>query len=215
MSKQDHSVAMNHDAAWELLPWYVNGTLQASERALVDQHLRSCLLCHRELDEQQQLDELVRESETVRISPRSSFDSLMRRIDSSATANTGPSVGFRVRELAWLPAAAAILAVGVVLVVLYSANPDRSGDFRTLSSETTILRSDSPALQMVFAQAATEEEIRNLLAGIGGRIVGGPSGAGVYTIELLDGAVQPETLKQLQADERVRFIGQAYPAPLP
>ena len=215
MSKQDHSVAMSHDAAWELLPWYVNGTLQASERALVDQHLRSCLLCHRELDEQQRLDELVRESETVRISPRSSFDTLMRRIDSSATADSGRSFGYRARIMSWLPVAAALLAVGVVLVVLYSANPDRSGDFRTLSSETPILPSDATALQMVFAQHATEEEIRNLLAGIGGRIVDGPSGAGVYTIELLDGTVQPETLEQLRADERVRFIGQAYPAPLP
>ena len=215
MSKQDHSVAMSHDAAWELLPWYVNGTLQASERARVDQHLRSCLLCHRELDEQQQLDELVHESETVRISPRSSFDSLMRRIDSSTRADSGRSFGYRARFVSWLPVAAALLAVGVVLVVLYSANPDRSGDFRTLSSETPILPSDATALQMVFAQHATEEEIRNLLAGIGGRIVDGPSGAGVYTIELLDGAVQPETLEQLQADERVRFIGQAYPAPLP
>ncbi len=215
MSEQDHSIAMSHDAAWELLPWYINGTLKASERAPVDQHLRSCLLCHRELDEQQRLGELVRESETVRISPRSSFDTLMRRIDSSATADSGHSFGYRNQIMSWLPVAAALLAVGVVLVVLFSANPDRSGDFRTLSSETPILPSDATALQMVFAQHATEEEIRNLLAGIGGRIVDGPSGAGVYTIELLDGAVPPETLEQLQADERIRFIGQAYPAPLP
>ena len=215
MSKQDYSVAMSHDAAWELLPWYVNGTLKASERALVDQHLSSCLLCHRELDEQQRLDKLVRESETVRISPRPSFDTLMRRIDSSAPGDSGRSFGYRGQILSWLPVAAALSAIGVVLVVLFSANPNRSGDFRTLSSETPILQSDAAALQLVFAEHATEEEIRKLLAGIGGRIVDGPSGAGVYTIELLEGAVPPETLEQLRTDERVRFIGQAYPAPLP
>ena len=215
MSEQDRSVALSHDAAWELLPWHINGTLQASERARVDEHVRTCLLCHRELDEQQQLHELIRESDTVRISPRSSFDTLMRRIDSSATAATGLSFGYRAQAVAWLPVAAALLAVGVVLVVLFSANPDRSGDFRTLSSDTPILQSDAAALQMVFAQHATVEEIRKVVAGIGGRIADGPSGAGVYTIELLDGAVQPETLEQLRADERIRFIGQSYAGPSP
>ena len=68
---------------------------------------------------------------------------------------------------------------------------------------------------MVFAQHATDEEIRKVVAGIGGRIADGPSGAGVYTIELLDGAVQPETLEQLRADERIRFIGQSYAGPSP
>lgn len=215
MSGQNHSVAMNHDAAWKLLPWYINGTLQASERALVDVHVRACLLCHREVDEQRQLHELVRESDTVRISPRSSFDTLMRRIDTGATAGTGFFIGYRPRVLAWLPVAAALLAVGVVLVVLFSSNPDRSGEFRTLSSEMPILQSNAAALQMVFAQHATAEEIRRLITGIGGRILDGPSGAGVYTIALVDGPVQPGVLEQLRADERVRFIGQAYPAPTP
>ena len=215
MNEQEQSQARSHDAVWELLPWYINGTLEASEHALVDQHVRACLLCHRELDGQQRLHELVRQSDTVRILSRSSFETLMRRIDSGVSAETGRSIGYRARVVAWLPIAAAVLAVSVLLIVLFSTSPDRSGEFRTLTSETPNRQYDLPALQMVFAEQATQEDIHSVVAAVGGRIVDGPSGAGVYTIELADGPVQPGTLEQLRADERVRFIGQAYPAPSP
>jgi len=215
MSGQNHSVAMNHDAAWELLPWYINGTLQASERALVDVHVRTCLLCHREVDEQRQLHELVRESDTVRISPRSSFETLMRRIDSGVSADTGRSIGYRARVAAWLPIAATLLAASVLLIVLFSASPDRDGEFQTLTSDTPSRQYDLPALQMVFTEQVTQEDIRSIVAAVGGRIVDGPSGAGVYTIGLVDGPVPAGTLEQLRADERIRFIGQSYAGPSP
>jgi len=37
-----------HQAAFALLPWFVNGTLDASEQAQVEQHLQSCVTCRRE-----------------------------------------------------------------------------------------------------------------------------------------------------------------------
>jgi hypothetical protein len=38
------------DACNELLPWYLNGTLESDERARVEAHLEACPICHRELE---------------------------------------------------------------------------------------------------------------------------------------------------------------------
>ena len=43
---QEHSV---HREVALLLPWYVNGALDGSERLRVERHVHSCILCRREL----------------------------------------------------------------------------------------------------------------------------------------------------------------------
>ena len=54
--RQDTQVrASAHRAADALLPWLVNGTLEADERAAVEQHVRECARCRREVEVLQQL----------------------------------------------------------------------------------------------------------------------------------------------------------------
>src|SRR6202007_1535484 len=38
-----------HESVWLLLPWYANGTLEAAERRLVEDHLAGCADCIEEL----------------------------------------------------------------------------------------------------------------------------------------------------------------------
>jgi len=40
----------DHQTAWELIPWYVNGTLEAAERRLVERHLEGCSECRAEVE---------------------------------------------------------------------------------------------------------------------------------------------------------------------
>ncbi len=42
---------MDCQQAAELLPWWMNGSLEAEERRQVDDHLAACASCHHELDE--------------------------------------------------------------------------------------------------------------------------------------------------------------------
>jgi hypothetical protein len=44
MSPTDDSFA-DHRAAWELIPWVVNGTADEAARALLTTHLASCPDC--------------------------------------------------------------------------------------------------------------------------------------------------------------------------
>jgi hypothetical protein len=36
---------IGHARAFELLPWFVNGSLAADERDAVELHVRSCIMC--------------------------------------------------------------------------------------------------------------------------------------------------------------------------
>ena len=50
-----------HQEILELLPWYLNGTLEASERDQVEHHLQSCSSCQRESEELMGLQSVVLE----------------------------------------------------------------------------------------------------------------------------------------------------------
>lgn len=43
------SAMTDHRTAWELIPWYVNDTLEAAERRLVERHLAGCAECRAEV----------------------------------------------------------------------------------------------------------------------------------------------------------------------
>jgi hypothetical protein len=44
-----HDEWQQHENVWLLLPWYANGTLEAAERTLVQEHLGGCSACRDEL----------------------------------------------------------------------------------------------------------------------------------------------------------------------
>ena len=46
--REDHG-ERSHQRVWELLPWYVNGTLAQPERERVESHLASCRRCEEEV----------------------------------------------------------------------------------------------------------------------------------------------------------------------
>src|SRR5512135_3643787 len=80
MKTQDYLSYSNHDKVWSLLPWYINGSLEASELELVEQHLRICLRCRREVAEQGTLYIALHHAPSVQISAIPSLERLMSRI---------------------------------------------------------------------------------------------------------------------------------------
>jgi hypothetical protein len=83
--------SIEHEQAFELLPWLVNGRLEPPERDAVEAHLRSCLPCRRELKEQQRLRTALREHPAVHISPQTSFERLARRLAEPAVTPPRPA----------------------------------------------------------------------------------------------------------------------------
>src|SRR5690348_5316756 len=54
-----------HGAAAELLPWFVNGTLDPHEHARVARHLLDCLACNKELEALREVRALLLRDRTL------------------------------------------------------------------------------------------------------------------------------------------------------
>lgn len=71
-----------HQDVWELLPWYVNGTLDDTEREAVKQHISNCQRCETELNQCRIIASAIGSSEVAAsaLSPERTAR-LMARID--------------------------------------------------------------------------------------------------------------------------------------
>ena len=201
--------ALPHARAFELLPWLVNGTLDGAEREGVEQHVRACIACRRELKEQQRLHVAVRARRTVDVSAEAGFDRLNSELD-DATRVARPH--WRVRYGTAAPFALAAAAGVAVLAILLWVTPlpelDRNG-YSTLATTAN----EAALLDIVFADETTAVEMQQLLDDIGGEIVAGPSKLGRYSVRVAsaqeNGTELDELLGALGADPRVRFAGPA------
>ena len=88
-----------HQAAEELLPWFVNGTLDGDDLALVEQHLGECARCQHEIDSLRELQAAYVGSD-VAPDAAQSFRKLRRQLDQSRTEwrHRSPLPGLRRRR---------------------------------------------------------------------------------------------------------------------
>ena len=201
--------ALSHTRASELLPWLINGTLASGEREAVEQHVRACIVCRRELKDQRRLHTAVRARRTVDVSVEAGFDRLDRELD--AVRSAGPHHR-RIRYATAAPFAVAAAAGVAVLAVLLWFTPlpnlDRDG-YQTLATPSA----EGALLDIVFVDETTAAQMQDLLDDIDGEIVAGPSALGRYSVRLAGDPPSRESLDDLlrflAADPRVRFAGPA------
>lgn len=200
---------ITHSRAFELLPWLVNGSLGAEERDAVEQHIRSCLACHRELKEQQSLRAALRAQPVVHLSPQTNFEKLTRQLDGEPVLSASKARRFAPLVRFAVAASVALIAVGAVLW-LSPWDVDTRADYRTLANGAAAPRGE---LDIVFGQSVTQAEMQSLLEQIGAKIEAGPSGVGRYRIRLERPIASEAELDALVAklgkDPRVRFAARA------
>jgi anti-sigma factor RsiW len=194
-----------HRDVMQLLPRDVNGTLDGTERARVEDHVRQCVACRGELDAQLRLSDMVR-GESVPPAMAQALARLHGQIDSASPARA------RARWPWWQrPSLLGLLVAvqfAVILALLLMTPSEQVAPFRTLSAPpSTGLSRD--AVVVVFDPAATQQRVQALLGEIDARIVAGPNARGAYTLELPAGR-QAAALERMRAAPDVHF---AQPAP--
>jgi hypothetical protein len=197
---EDHGERI-HQRVWDLLPWYVNGSLAERERERVEAHLAACLRCQDEERVCRSLAGSVTAAGEVAPAPHPvQFQRLLARVEESEREER-ESAGPR-RLLAPLrglvratprPLRGALVAQAAVILLLIgflawslqrpAIAPNLQPVYRTLSNP------DAPPvptvrLRVMFSPRSTEKEIRDLLHGIHGEITAGPSPSGAYTVEV-------------------------------
>lgn len=201
---------MNHNQAWELIPWFVNGSASVDQCAKVEQHIEHCPRCRAEITAQRELMQAMRTPPLVESMPHASLQKLWTRIDGGEGSMPAPvpvETPARRRHgvTRWLAAAVAAqaLLLGVLFFALLDARGER-GEYRTVSSIAAA--SATPAVRAVFAAEMTLGELQALLERAHLRIVNGPSAEGVLTLALAaptDDAAQ--ALAILRAHPAARF----------
>ena len=199
-----------HRAALELLPWYVNGSLDGTERAQVEAHLSACLPCRRELEAQRSLQAALagapHDAELGHALAR-----MHARLDASEHA---PLV--RAAQRLWHgshPLLRAALSVQFVVILgLAAALALRPpAQYRTLAAPAD--GAEQPiGIAVIFNDASSEREIRDLLAQLHLRIVDGPTDAGAYTLAADESATRDAVVAMLRQHAAVKL---ALPISLP
>lgn len=212
-----------HTEVFELLPWWVNGTLDGPEAAVVETHVAQCETCRREAAAQQRLrDAIRRDASNVEHAPQASFERLWSRIEElerdvpRAGADPGAPTPARApasfSALArWRLAAGVVLVVGAASLgtVYWRASPQHDpAPFRTVTTTSEATAVAHPRIRAVFADATTVEELVAITRAAGLTVVSGPTEAGVYTLGV-DGTrstvAVDDALARLRGDPRVRF----------
>jgi hypothetical protein len=204
------SNSLTHREAWDSLPWLVNDSVSAEERAAVEAHLLGCAECRDELSFQRSLRQALITQSSSELEPEAGWQRLSARLDAASSegidaAPAGPTTVWRGGWMAWLVAAMVVEAVGLGAMgtALWSARTAslavRAPVYRTLAAAQPPM--PMPSLRVVFTPTMTLAQLFALLSDTRLRVVSGPSESGVWTLGPAEAVVEPtpSLLQRLRA----------------
>jgi len=180
----------------ELLPFYVNETLDDAEREWVDDYLREHPKSVAELQWYRTLQETMRRDAPA-VSAEVGLDKAMARIraesvPSRAPAQQAPGFGERLRAFfssitpqpLLRPALAGALAVVVVQGIVIANLSTQPGEGSEIRAHRPTVVDPGPFLKVNFKADAREADIRMLLVEIDGTLAGGPGQLGDWYVRI-------------------------------
>lgn len=182
----------------ELLPWYVNGSLGAEDRAFVEAYLEQHPEARSELDWYKSLQRRVQENAPA-VPATIGLAKAMRLIQGDRpTLAERMSAFFGNMGLrpAYALAGLAVVAVqsGVILQMMGQARDD-AAEIRALHA---VKVEEGPMLKVSFAPDARESDIRMFVMQLRGELAGGPGQLGDYYLRVPAGT-EADALKRAQA----------------
>ncbi len=193
VSRQTDNSTMSREEAWDLIPWYIKGTLDEKESRLVEARLAEDPALRTELALQRRLADRVASLEALDAGMERALAATRQRLeDETLSDKQSPAFDFRrtmhrlqewVRlDLRVILPVGAVAAALTLFVLLPAQQPVEDGAFRTLTTPSAVI--DSAQLRVKVAEDVTELELRRLLVTHELQVIDGPSPTGVYTLEV-------------------------------
>lgn len=168
----------------ELLPWYVNGSLGAEDRAFVEAYLEQHPEAKGELEWYRSLQQRVQEDAPA-VPATIGLARAMRLIQGdrpTLSERIGAFFGNLGMRPSYAMAALALMAVqGGVILNLQGELSDNAEEIRALNA---VRVEEGPMLKISFAPDAKEADIRLLLVQVQGELAGGPGQLGDYYLRV-------------------------------
>jgi anti-sigma factor RsiW len=212
-------VRSSHRRTQELLPWFLNGTLEGEEAQQVEQHLQECPACQSELECLIVLRSDYVESELApeakgafaRLRPRLMDEAAPttrapRRPPSRGKARQTTIPGWAMARLGPIPVWVK-LALAVQFALIFGLGwqvlqPDRSALPYHVLSAAGAPEHAAGSLVVVFDPGSPQREVARILHGTGGRVVDGPTASNGYVVAVPDGSLSV-ALNRLRAEPAV------------
>jgi hypothetical protein len=176
----------------ELLPWYVNDTLTDEERSGLEEHLKRCEQCRREVEYLKALRSQVKA--TSDLAPYGELGLKRLLSDIKKEAQTPRRFAFQ----RWQPALAIAASLIIMVQSFFLYNYwQQSEAITTLSGPVQ----GGEVLQVSFAPDANETQIRKVLQSVEGSIIDGPGAIGIYRVRL-----NLTTEKEERINERIAIL---------
>ena len=212
-----------HEESWLLLPWLANGRLAAAERARVEEHVRECEQCAREVAWQRLACQALAEPDRVTYAPGPSLRKLLARIDDRRAApRERPAARVRLSPAAlaaWRPPGLAWATSFLLLVAFAALAPVAYRWSQPLYATHTAPAPLTPdVLHIAFERSLAIGEVEELLRSAGARVVEGPGTTGIFGVAPVASAprraadgrgVSPQMralAARLRTDARVRWV---------
>lgn len=180
-----------HQESQALLPWYVTGQLDASDKAQVEAHLDHCVECQAELRVERGLQ---REIASLSLEVDHSWAQLRSRLTTRppparAATRVGGWLGAAGRVAArhwrsgapglrWAVAAQFLLILGLGAVVLQSPRPAR---YQALGAAPVAAAGNAV---VIFRPDTRERDLRQALQASHARVVDGPTSTDAFLIHI-------------------------------
>lgn len=225
---------LSHQQAAELLPWLLNDTLEAQERAAVLAHTRGCVTCRRDLEELTSLHRTIdrtaghvaapadtvaarRAHALIREAGRSPFERLWAKVAGTCSQPgdrpAGRGMLGTLRSLGAQPLRTAVIVQGVALIALAGAVTallltDRGEDaaFVTLTGGEAL--PEGRFIRVVLHPEADAGRIGELTQRLDLEIFEGPTRRGIYTLSArsTDDDAWSAALTALENETDVLFV---------
>lgn len=202
-----------------LIPWYVNGTLDRDDAALIERHRQTCAACEEEILAQTRLARSVAtsvEGEDEEGAAGRSWERLAARVAAeqaaSPRAERTPRIA-PVRDTAtWLRrvllglTVPALGAAAIAIAVVAVTPPSDIGPtpFQTLTGPGAEVA--GPRLRVRAGPDMTAEALTRIVGPLGAAVEDGPSTTGVFTLTPVEGADPDAIATALRKQPGIDFV---------
>ncbi len=168
--------AFAHEHADALLPWFVNGTLDRDEQAMVERHAAGCDECRANIALLERMRNASATGQPIPMVPQPKPDALLDAIAAREARR-------RRRRVAWLAGMPLAASIAAAAILLPARNPSPEGplQFRTAMSDSAPMTMDY-VFSVRFEKGASPLEHERVLEKIGAREVSAVGVPAVYRV---------------------------------